>query len=243
MRQKTWTLVPLLFFCVMLQASVARAAVSLADLIANNSSLMVGGSLLFDQFSYSKSGLAPSASSVNVVPLEDAGATRYGLRFSGGFQDAAGDGPSTFVIGYRVSAQGNGQAISSAQLAGNPSLFGNPPSGWISISKTFAGMPSKVLNIYDISPDKTKLLDSGDLPLQLPTINVQVDGVMNANTGGASLSLLDSTFQTTTAAVPEPSSAIVWTLTMVVAGALVVSQRRDLSWSSLLASVRRRVRG
>jgi hypothetical protein len=243
MKSKNWTLIPLFVLCVHLQAQLAQAAVSLADLIATNGSLMVGGSLLFDQFSYSKTGLAPSASSVNVVTLADAGASRYGLRFVGGFQDAPGDGYSSFIVGYRVTAQGNTQVIPAAHLAGNPSLFGNDASGWISISKSFAGMPEKVLNIYDISPDKTKLVDSAELPLQLPSLNVQVDGVLNANSGGASLSLVDSTFQTTTAAVPEPSSVLVWALTMLVGGALVVSHRRDAAWSRLLTNLGQRFRG
>jgi hypothetical protein len=104
-------------------------------------------------------------------------------------------------------------------------------------------MPEKVLNIYDISPNKTKLVDSAELPLQLPSLNVQVDGVLNANTGGASLSLVDSTFQTTTAAVPEPSSVLVWALTMLMGGALVVSHRRDAAWSRLLTNFGQRFRG
>lgn len=216
----------------------AMSAVSLSDLISTNGSMLVGGSLLFDQFSYAKTGLYPSASRVSVVPQENTSTGTYGIRFVGGFTSLP-DVESKMIVNYRVSTVVPGQGISWSQLSGNPAVFGAGANGFISISETVAGMPSFLLNIYDVKPGSTNLLASGSLPVLQPSINVAVDMVSDITTGGGSTSFIDSNFRT--APVPEPASIVVWVGTMMIAGVFAFGGRFRNNWSQALTTVKSRV--
>ncbi len=210
----------------------SEAAVSLSDLINNNQSVLVGNSLLFDQFTYSKTGLAPSASRVNVIALEDSLAGGFGIRFQNGFTDLPGDGPSTMNIGYRVTSIKPGLGLNWASLAGNPAVFGTNAAGFLTITESFANLPT-VLTIFDKLPGGTQLLAAANLPVVSPSLNVEVTVVGDVSKGGANESLIDTTFKT--APVPEPASMLVWLGTMMIVGLVTFGRQRDF-WARLASA-------
>ena len=72
-------------------AAEAARADTLANLIANNGSI-IQGDKLFDNFSYSATGDMPTAANINVIGVTVDG--NFGVRFQGAFMDSAGGGAS-----------------------------------------------------------------------------------------------------------------------------------------------------
>lgn len=221
------------FVAMMGLSQQVRAAVSLSDLINNNQSVLVGNSLLFDQFSFTKTGLAPSASSVNVVALEDMANGVFGIRFQNGFSDLPGNGPSTMNIGYRVTSVKPGLGLNWASLAGNPAVFGTDAAGFLTITESFASLPT-VLTIFDKLPGSTQLLATANLPVISPSLQVDLAVIGDIAKGGGSESMIDTTFKT--APVPEPGSMLVWLGTMMIVGIVTLSRQRDV-WSRVSTHV------
>ena len=207
-------------------------AVSLSDLISSSGSVVVGGSLLFDQFSYSGTNESAPADRVLIDSVTDA-LGNYGIRVHGGFSDSPGGGDSLALLNYRVSTIDPMSGISGALLAGNPAAVG---IGSYSVSETLSGVPTS-LSIFDIAPGgPTHLLDTMTLPSVLSSINVALSLNGSSTAGGVTLSFLDQTFTQTDNVVPEPSSLVIWLGTLMLVGVVVPLTRRQLQNRSLAKS-------
>ncbi|MCA9171705.1 MAG: hypothetical protein KDB23_28755 [Planctomycetales bacterium] len=205
------------------QLRSADAAVSLSDLIDSAGSIVVDGSLMFDQFSYSATNESPPATGVLVDGYTDAFGN-LGIRIHGGFSDSPGGGDSLATLSYRVSTIDPGSALSGALLAGNPAAVG---IGSYTVDATLSGVAAG-LSIFDISPgSNTHLLDSLSLPSPLSTVDVALSLKGSSTAGGVTLSFIDQTYTQTDAVVPEPSSLVIWTGTLMLFGiVLPLSQRQ-----------------
>jgi hypothetical protein len=191
-----------------LAAGPARADL-LADLIASNGTVQVGG-LVFDQFSYSATGQMPPATSVNVAPIFDVGGNP-GLRFSGGFTDASNGLNTTqfasdAVLSYRVTALG--APLSDIHLFGNPQILG-PGDGVMSVTETLmAGTQPVQIEIHDTVNNgvaSLKFQDSTTFP-PIPSIQVVTKDIFAFNLGGfPTQSFVDQTFSRP---VPEPGTFV-----------------------------------
>jgi hypothetical protein len=210
----------LLSVCLM---SPAHAAVDLVDLLVPDASLLVGDSLVFDQFSYSSTGSMTSAAGVKVATITDA-AGNFGIRFVGGFSDlASSPGASTANFTYRVSATGGSLGLTEAMLMGNPASAG---LGSMTITQSFAGIPT-TLQIFDIQPGSIDLVDSAAFPSALSSVNVALSLVGDATTRGVTASFIDQTYtQSSQNVIPEPASVVIWLGTLLVCGILPLTYRR-----------------
>ncbi len=214
-------------FAVGLASSTpAQAAIQLTELLVNGASLTAGANLKFEDFTYSATGYMPSSAGMLVEPYQDSFG-RWGIRLSGGMTDIAGGDPSTFQLGYRVSAVDGmgilGAGISAATLAGNPVAVG---SGSFTITEGFAQIPT-TLTIFDQAPGSTKLLDSMNLPSVLSSLNVQLSANANSLSGGATASFIDQTFAVQSDnVVPEPASYVIWLGTLTLFGIVPLTYRR-----------------
>jgi len=229
---RTWLLACVLGFATLIGgARSAIGAVSLSDLVNNSGQILVGGSLLFDQFSFTTSGLMPDGDRINIDGVSDS-LGNYGLRVHGGFSDFGGDGDSILNINYRVSSITPGMGLSGATLAGNPVVvLGN---GSFTITESFAGIPT-ALQIYDSVPGSTDFLDSFQLPSIMSSLNVALSLVGSAGSGAVTASFVDQTFeQTPDGVVPEPSSIMIWLGTMMLFGIVPVTYRRWHVWPQWL---------
>jgi hypothetical protein len=224
---KNWLGVCALIGLISLAGRPASAAVSLADLINNSSSVIVGGTMVFDQFTYSATVGMPSANGI----LVDALVNGSGIRVQGGFDDFAGGGPSVVDITYRVSTLDPGLTFSAATLMGNPVIIG---TGDFTITQTFAGVPTS-LSIFDTVPGSSHYLSTLDLPSGLSSLNVALSIAANATTGAGTASIVDQSF----GVVPEPNSAAIWLGTLMVCGVVSMTVRR---WSQISQLVLRPTR-
>ncbi|OVE80041.1 hypothetical protein BVY02_01590 [bacterium J17] len=201
---------PLTFGLALCQPAVATT--TLADLINSNGNIVVGD-LVFSNFAYSFTGEMAPADSINVLTLSNANGTE-GIRFQGAFLDLYdGDGVSTGTgsdafISYTVSVLDPGtDGITEAHLAANTLLLGDGP-GIVSITETFLPeAPGASMNVFDVKPGSTNLIDWVSFDGLLTSINVQKDiaGLAAALGSVATISFIDQTYKTTE--VPEPASA------------------------------------
>lgn len=194
---------------VLFLAPMANGAIALSDLVDNNGSLTVGD-LVFDQFAVSYSGEMPSPEFINVVELDSSG--NYGIRIQGGFLDYPVNGPSELTVSYRVTPTDSAAGFLSSTLMGNPTAIVN---GSIGVTSTFAGLGNS-LNIYDSTVDGTDLLDSTVFDSPQSELNVSFTVDAASTDGAVTLSFVDQTFTTGGGVVPEMSSVVGWSLTMLL---------------------------
>jgi hypothetical protein len=218
---------------LLLTIGYSAKAVTLADLINNNGTI-VSGDKTFSNFSYilnpgTNSGL-PDASAVTVTPITLNG--NYGLNFSGAWNNPTLNTTTDAKIGFIVTAPG--PIIVDDELFGNPDLTGtmsSPNQGFMSITETAINASNVTvshLTIEDayLNGQNTLISDAhGYFPLN-PTYKLTVTKDMQFYNGGLTptLSSVDQTFSQ----VPEPGA-----LTMLIAsgicGSLVFLRRRSLA--------------
>lgn len=205
------------------QGARAEAAVDLVDLLTPDASLLVGDSLLFDQFTYSSTGSNSSASSIRVVSITDTNGN-LGIRFAGGFLDRPSTpGPSTATFGYRVSATGGSLGLTAAGLMGNPAAVG---VGSMTITQSFAEIPT-TLQIFDIKPGTIDLVDAASFPATQSSLNVTVSLVGDSSVGAVTTSFIDQTYTASSQnVIPEPASVVIWMGSFLVCGIISVAYRR-----------------
>ncbi|HEY1599108.1 MAG TPA: PEP-CTERM sorting domain-containing protein [Pirellulales bacterium] len=202
---------------VMASAAPARA-VLLSDLMTPGQTVQVGD-LLFSNFSYLQTNDMPNATGINVTPFTSLSGNN-GLMFQGAFQDFFGPGGSDALIGYQVADISVGAAISSAALAGIPTVIDG--TGVMSVTQSFLPTDaSDILNIYSVAPGSTQTNSSVVFSSPLPSLTVQDSVLAYAVTGTPGLSFFTSTFATTSVPIPEPS-----TVTLLGIGLAVIGWRR-----------------
>ena len=200
----------------------SHAAVELMDLINSNGSV-VAGNIVFDQFSLVTSGDITSETEVNVISIMD-GNGNYGIRFQGGLDDLADNGPSSWKVSYQASAQDGTSIFTGATLAANPAA---PVSGSGSVTLSADQItPSEYLNVFDDFNGGTSLLDTSTFANAGSTLDVSVEFLADAgNRGGVTASFIDQTFTQDQGVVPEMSSLATWTI-LLFGATLVVGWRR-----------------
>lgn len=200
----------------------SQAAVELMDLITNNGSV-VAGNIVFDQFSLVTSGDITPDTEVNVISIMD-GNGNYGIRFQGGLDDLANNGPSSWTVSYQASSLDGTSIFTGATLSGNPAA---PVSGSGSITLSADQItPGEYLNVFDDFNGGTSLLDSGTFANAGSTLDVSVEFLADAGSrGGVTASFIDQTFTQEQGVVPEMSSLATWTI-MLFGATLIVGWRR-----------------
>ena len=196
----------------------ASASVSLSSLLQPNATFEVGGSIVFDQFTYTHDGSMPSPDSLVVQSTIGPGG-ELGIRLVGGMlDDPAVPGASTFDWTYRVSTT-DGSQLSAATLAGNLAAFNGDAeiTGKLDIDGT-------TLTIFDKRPPQTtSLLASSPIPATDSLggmFELKAEGI--SLNGGATASYIDTSFDV----VPEPASLLIWGGTLLVAGMVAFTYRR-----------------
>ncbi|HVT27722.1 MAG TPA: hypothetical protein VHE81_06865, partial [Lacipirellulaceae bacterium] len=140
------------------------------------------GSLTFSDFSYLGTGDMPSAGGVNVDAYVDPITNDIGLKFQGSFLDFPGSSGSDALIDFKVTENDPDKLVTSAALAGNPSVIPMGPgaSGVASVTETFLPTnPTPQLTIFaslnNGVPGPTKLTDTGNFATGQSTVFVQKD--------------------------------------------------------------------
>ncbi|HEY4311960.1 MAG TPA: hypothetical protein VGN12_21105 [Pirellulales bacterium] len=200
--QRTFT--RLLAFSIILigGAGMARATM-LSDLLNPGQTIQVGD-LLFSNFTYLQTGDMPTASTVNVTPFTSL-AGDNGLMIQGAFTDLPGNAGSDALVTYRVTELTPGVTITSAALAGNPSVVGG--SGIVSGTESF--LPTNTtdtMNIFSGSPGSTQLSNSLSFGPGFTSLDVQNSVLAFAIDGAPTLSFFTPTFHTVSNPIPEPAS-------------------------------------
>lgn len=174
----------------------------LSALVASADDFVVVGDLTFDSFSYVATGDMPPAADINVLEWSDSEGNA-GLRFQGGFVDAAAGGASDALIGFSVVS--SGAPISDAHLSANPDVLGGTAgTGLGSITETFLPEVSNdSLSVFD-NGTVEQLSDSIVFNAPVGSLNVQKDILLLSAQGGAgaTISFVDQTFTQT----PEPAA-------------------------------------
>jgi hypothetical protein len=138
-----------------------------------------------------------------------------GLKFQGSFLDFPGGG-SDALIDFKVTENDPNQLVTSATLAGNPSVIplGPGASGVASVTESFVPTdPNLTLTIFASEvngvPGPSQLIDSGSFATGQSTVFVQKDVLtFNGNNSVPMLSFITQTFHQTGGHIPEPSSLI-----------------------------------
>lgn len=186
--------------CAAALATSSAQAEILQDLIDAGSAI-VSGDKRFDNFSYLSTGDMPTADAINVVAITDANGN-FGLRFQGGFIDLVGGSPSNALITYRVTVTKPDFEIVGARLAGNPTVTGAEPNGFIGVTETFLPL-GESLNI-SAQNAMTNLSAETAFAQRHKTLNVQKSILGAAGRTAVTLGFVDQTF----VQVPEPGSLI-----------------------------------
>jgi hypothetical protein len=196
----------------------AAGATPLSVLIENPEATIVVGDKEFSDFSYSFTGDMPDASRIEVIAITDSEGN-FGLRFQGAFIDLTTTGGSDALIGYTVSVLDQGQSITGANLAGNPTLLSCV--GSISVVDTFDFDPELRLQIFADRPGAgTQSTDFVEFePAQ--SIRVLKDILAFATKGSVTLSYVDQTYRQVS--VAEPATLLL----IGVAGVALARRRRD----------------
>ncbi|MCA9217346.1 MAG: hypothetical protein KDB27_29960 [Planctomycetales bacterium] len=201
----------------------ANAAVELLMDLINSNGSVVSGNIVFDQFSLVTDGDITAQTEVNVATIMDANGN-YGIRFQGGLDDLAGNGPSLWRVSYRATSQG-GSSFTGATLSGNPVAIVSG-RGDVTLSATQI-TPDEYLNIFDdFNAGTTSLLDTSTFGTPATTLDVSVEFLADAgeDRGAVTASLIDQTF-TQEGVVPEATALMTWTI-MLFGAAMVVGWKR-----------------
>jgi hypothetical protein len=198
---------------LLLATAIAPArAVTLADLIAGQS--ITVGDKLFDNFSYVRTGAAPTAAQITVLGDQDLNGN-YGLRFISAWAASTPGQTMDSNIGFDVTVLDPNSWISDIHLTANLSATGDG---------SFAQVIEQVTDpdvVGQIKVETPKPLDArADLPKLEKKIHVSKDAlfVVGKDGGNASMSELDNYYSQKTR-VPEPGS-IAMLLGVAVSGSL-----------------------
>ena len=177
---------------------VLGPSIPLSDLLAPSAFIEVGDKK-FTDFTYAFTGNVPSATGVNVIPIQDM-AGNWGIRFQGGFLDLPGGNSSDALITFNVTATDLTMLISDVHLAANVAVAG---TGVSAVVETFLpSFPNSSLLVL-ATPGSTILTDSIIFDTPVRTLPVQKDIILFAEGAGSAalLSFVDQTFSQ----VPDPN--------------------------------------
>ena len=186
-------------------ASAARAD-TLANLMATNG-VIVQGDKTFSNFTYDPHGNAsPGAANVTITGIgSGVGADYYGIRISGGFNDAADNVVSDWLITYDVTVTDPNYRITDAHMASN--VDANSGAGYGTITESFLPNGPQQITVFNINPgmDQPTAENTFGLP-GYTVLHVQKDIQLSADTGIVTMSFIDQRFSQTSV-VPLPATA------------------------------------